>query len=93
MEQVDLRVNELCIWVTLEMRCNLNLDKEKTRIKNLLNKQVRLKVNIGRNKFEYYNGVIEGMYDSVFTVSVNGIIKSFSYADLLTKNVLIKKSI
>ena len=75
------------------MRCNLNLDKEKTRIKNLLNKQVRLKVNIGRNKFEYYKGVIEGMYDSVFTVSVNGIIKSFSYADLLTKNVLIKKSI
>ena len=75
------------------MRCNLNLYKEKTRIKNLLNKQVRLKVNIGRNKFEYYNGVIEDMYDSVFTVSVNGIIKSFSYADLLTKNVLIKKSI
>lgn len=75
------------------MRCNLNLDREKTRIKNLLNKQVRLKVNIGRNKYEYYNGVIEGMYDSVFTVSVNGIIKSFSYADLLTKNVLIKKSV
>ena len=71
----------------------MNLYKEKTRIKNLLNKQVRLKVNIGRNKFEYYNGVIEDMYDSVFTVSVNGIIKSFSYADLLTKNVLIKKSI
>lgn len=75
------------------MRCNLNLDREKARIKNLLNKQVRLKVNIGRNKFEYYNGVIVNMYDSLFTVDVSGIIKSFSYADLLTKNVLIKKNI
>lgn len=71
----------------------MNLDREKARIKNLLNKQVRLKVNIGRNKFEYYNGVIVNMYDSLFTVDVSGIIKSFSYADLLTKNVLIKKNI
>ena len=71
----------------------MNLYREKARIKNLLNKQVRLKVNIGRNKFEYYNGVIVNMYDSLFIVDVSGIIKSFSYADLLTKNVLIKKNI
>ena len=75
------------------MRCNLNLNKEKARIKSLLNKQVRLRVNVGRNKFEYYNGIIVEMYDSIFTVLVNGIIKSFSYSDLLTKNVLIKKNI
>lgn len=75
------------------MRCNLNLEREKNRIKKLLNQNIRLRVNIGRNKFEYYNGIVVNMYDSVFTVDVNGIIKSFSYSDLLTKNVLIKKNI
>lgn len=75
------------------MRCNLNLEREKNRIKKLLNQNIRLRVNIGRNKFEYYNGIIVNMYDSVFIVDVNGIIKSFSYSDLLTKNVLIKKNI
>lgn len=75
------------------MRCNLNLDYEKSKIKKLLGKDVRLKVNIGRNKYEYYNGKVLNMYDSLFTVDIDGLIKSFSYADLLTKCVLIKENV
>lgn len=68
----------------------MNTNKYKNKVRLLIGKDVRLKVNIGRNKYEYYNGIILDTYDKVFTVKVNDIIKSFSYTDLLTKNVLIK---
>ncbi len=75
------------------MRRSLNLDKIKKNICNLIGKDVNLRVNIGRNKYEHYNGKVLKIYDSLFTVEVNGLIKSFSYADVLTKSVLIKVNI
>lgn len=68
----------------------MNTSIYKNKIKLIIGKDVRIKVNIGRNKYEYYNGIILDTYDKVFTVKVNDIVKSFSYTDLLTKNVLIK---
>ena len=71
----------------------MTLDKIKLYIKSLVGKSVRFKVNIGRNKVERYDGVIYKMYPSVFTAHINGIMKSFTYSDVLTKLVQIKEII
>ena len=44
----------------------------------------------GRNKKERYCGVIYKLYDNIFTIKLTtGEIKSFSYIDILTKNIQI----
>ena len=68
---------------------NINLIKKK--INELLNQKLKIKVYIGRNKYEYYDGIIEKMYDNIFTINTNKGIKSFSYSDVATKNVLLSK--
>ena len=40
-------------------------------------------------KYEKYNGIIKETYNKIFLIETNGIKKSFSYADVLTKNVKI----
>ncbi len=68
----------------------MNIEKIKAKIDDLTGKKVVAKVNIGRNKFEVYEGIILQTYPSLFTIKVSEEIKSFSYADILTKNVVIK---
>jgi len=64
-------------------------------MKKILSKHVGTKVfieyNLGRNKIEKYEGVIENLYNAVFLVKVRDEIKSFSYSDLITKTVKIYK--
>lgn len=69
----------------------MNIDKIKNKIKELKNSKLKIKVYIGRNKYEYYEGSIEKMYSNIFTVQTDKGIKSFSYADVATKVVLISK--
>lgn len=59
-------------------------------IKGMIGKKVIAKVNIGRNKFEYIEGVITKTYPFLFIIQTQKEIKSFSYADVLIKNVVIK---
>ena len=68
---------------------NIELTKEKVKI--LLNKKIKIKVNIGRNKHEYYEGYIEKLHPNIFTIKTNQGIKSFTYTDILTKNVILSK--
>jgi len=68
----------------------MNTTKVKEMIKDLIGKEVSLKVNVGRNKFEYYVGTIENIYPAIFTVKVDSLVKSFTYSDVLTKSVKIK---
>lgn len=68
---------------------NINIIKEK--IINLKNYKLKLKVNLGRNKYEYLEGKIDNIFPSIFTVNTNKGIKSFSYADVATKMVSISK--
>ena len=68
----------------------MNILKIKEQINSWLGKRVRIKVNIGRNKFEYYEGEIVGTYPYLFTVNVDNQIKSFSYVEILTKDVQLK---
>ena len=58
----------------------------------LLGKKVKIKYNLGRNKYESYPAKIIKIYNSVFLVKHdNNIIKSFSFADIITKIIKISE--
>ena len=68
----------------------MNLDIVRDEIKRYLNKNVSVQVYGMRNKnFQYY-GTVSGVYPYVFTVLVNGVEKSFNYADVIVGDVVVK---
>lgn len=55
---------------------------------------IRIKYNLGRNKYEEYDAILKEIYDYVFLVeceTISGInyTKSFSYTDVLTHSIKI----
>ena len=54
-----------------------------------LGDQVSIKYNLGRNKYEEYEAKIKELYDYVFLVECDNLIKSFSYIDVITKVIRI----
>ena len=69
----------------------MNIDKIKLKVKELSKEKLNIKVYIGRNKYEYYEGIIDKIYNNIFTIKTNKGIKSFSYADVATKIVVLSK--
>ena len=69
----------------------MNKDKVKNELKLLFGKRVNIKINVGRKKINEYEGVVNGIYSNLFTVKICEEIKSFSYVDILTKNLVIKE--
>lgn len=69
----------------------MNIRKVKKNILELKDKKLKIKVNIGRNKHEYYEGIIEKLYNNLFTVKTNKGLKSFTYADVAIKQVVLSK--
>ena len=69
----------------------MNIDRIKKKIIEMQNFNLKIKVNLGRNKYEYYEGKIEKIHQNLFTVNTNKGIKSFSYADVITKMVILNK--
>ncbi|MEG0798837.1 MAG: Veg family protein [Bacilli bacterium] len=68
----------------------MNINKIKDEVCKLLSKKVIIKVNIGRNRKEVYEGTINEVYDRIFIV-INGKEKySFSFVDILTNKISIK---
>ena len=65
------------------------IENVKNNIEELIGKEATVKYNLGRNKYEKYNGIINETYNKIFLIETNGIKKSFSYVDVLTKNVKI----
>ncbi len=65
-------------------------EKIKQNIENLMGKKIVAKINVGRNKFEYIEGIILNTYPFLFTIKTENEIKSFSYSDILTKNIVVK---
>ena len=61
----------------------------KQELLNHIGDIVKIKYNLGRNKFEEYMAVIKELYDYVFLVDTSLGVKSFSYIDVVTKNVKI----
>ena len=69
---------------------NPNLVKEK--LHSHIGKEVVIKYNLGRNKYEKYNVTIKELYRNIFLVEVNNQnkeIKSFTYSDIITKTIKI----
>ena len=50
---------------------------------------VKIKYDLGRNKYEEYEVVIKELYDYVFLVDSKYGVKSFSYIDVVTKIIKI----
>ena len=65
------------------------IDNIKNEVKNHLNKEVKIIAKENRNRNEIFYGFIVEYYSHVFVVS-NGIErKSYSYNDVLSKDILI----
>ncbi len=69
----------------------MNIDKIKSKILEVKNEKLKIKVNIGRNKYEYYEGIIKDIYPNLFTVLTDKGIKSWTYSDVATKTVILSK--
>ena len=61
----------------------------KKKLGNNIGKEVSIKYNLGRNKYEEYIAVIKELYDYIFIVDSEYGVKSFSYRDIMTKTILI----
>lgn len=75
--------------------CVYNNSSIKKALTKYLNKKVIIKCNLGRNKYETYEATIKKIYNCIFLVEVNNenhTIKSFSYADIITKTIKIYDS-
>ena len=66
-------------------------NKIKNMIESLKNQKLKIKVNLGRNKYEYLEGKIEKIHSNLFTMKTNKGIKTFAYSDVITKVVMINK--
>lgn len=61
-----------------------------TIIRNLkkhIGDELIIKYNLGRNKFEIYRVFLKKLYDHVFIVEENNLIRCFSYSDIIMKNI------
>lgn len=66
------------------------IEEIKKEIELHINNNIILKVYVGRNKYEIYEGIIKEVYPSLFLVKLKNEIKTFTYSDILTKNVVVK---
>lgn len=68
-----------------------NIETTKMRVNILKGKDIRFQVNLGRNKLIEFDGYIDELYPQIFTVlaDIDGkeTTLSYSYSDVLTKNV------
>lgn len=74
---------------------NAGMDTVKDRIKKLQGIQLKLLINRGRNRFVSIDGIIKDVYPNVFTVITDEgdvDLYTFSYADVMTKNIKIFRS-
>ncbi len=53
--------------------------------------KVDIIINEGRSKIRNEMGIIKELYDNVFIILINGINESFSYSDIITKSVIIRR--
>ena len=59
----------------------------KKKLGDSIGKEVYIKYNLGRNKYEDYKVVIKELYNYVFIVDSEFGVKSFSYRDILTNTI------
>lgn len=67
----------------------MTISKVKKELLDHLGDVVSIRYNLGRNKYEEYEAIIKELYDYVFLVECDNIVKSFSYIDVITKVIRI----
>ena len=67
----------------------MTISKVKKELLEHLGEVVSIKCNLGRNKYEEYEAVIKELYDYIFLVECDNVVKSFSYLDVITKVIKI----
>ena len=66
----------------------MTIDMIKNELNEYIGKEINIKYSLGRNKFEKYNVVLKELYDYIFLVENEcGIVKSFTYSDVITKTI------
>ncbi len=67
----------------------MTISKVKNELLQHLGDVVSIKYNLGRNKYEEYEAKIKELYDYVFLVECDNVVKSFTYIDVITKVIKI----
>ena len=68
----------------------MTISEVKSELNNIVGKEVTIKYNLGRNKYEKYDVVIKELYSNIFLVELKEkMIKSFSYTDVITSTIKI----
>ena len=67
----------------------MTISKVKRELLEHLGEIVSIKYSLGRNKYEEYEAIIKELYDYVFLVECDNVVKSFSYIDVITKVIKI----
>ena len=68
----------------------MTISEVKSELNNHIGKEVTIKCNLGRNKYEKYNVVIKELYSNIFLVELKeNLVKSFSYTDVITSTIKI----
>ena len=68
----------------------MNINIIKDELKNNIGRRVLVTVYGMRNKIDRYEGNILNTYPNIFTIMYEGREKSFTYREILTKDVKIK---
>ena len=68
----------------------MNINDIKDIINHNIGKRVKVTVYGIRNKINYYEGPIYKTYPNIFTILYQNEEKSFSYRDIITKDIDIK---
>ncbi len=65
----------------------MNIYQVKKYLENKIGYKAKIKYNLGRNKYETYDVIIDKLYDNVFTViekkEYGSILRCFSYNDFI----------
>ena len=67
----------------------MTISKVKSELLEHIGDVVSIKYNLGRNKYEEYEAKIKELYDYVFLVECDNVVKSFTYIDVITKVIKI----
>lgn len=68
----------------------MNIEIIKKDLQNKIGKKVKITVYGLRNKIERYEGEIYKIYPNIFTIMTDKEEKSFTYRDIITKDINVK---
>ena len=68
----------------------MNIDDIKNSISNNIGKSVKVTVYGIRNKVNHFEGRLYKTYPNIFTIMYHGEEKSFSYRDIITRDIDVK---